>query len=70
VFLVFVLRLFALKLDVQRDLVRLINNIAMTAGHLSDVEMHDTGNCFQVFLGGRDELIRSIRPSWVQKITT
>jgi len=63
--LVFILRLFALKLDVQRDLVRLINNVAMTAGHLSDVEMHNTGDRLQVFLGGRDQLIRSVGSTWV-----
>ena len=40
--LVLILRLFALKLDVQSHLVRLINNVAMTAGHLSDVEIHNT----------------------------
>ena len=42
--LVFILGSFALKLDIQRHLVSLINNVAMTARHLSDVEMHNTGD--------------------------
>ena len=40
--LVFILSLFALELNVQRHLVRLIHNVAMAGHHLSDVEIHNT----------------------------
>jgi len=42
--LVFVLSLFALELNVQRHLVRLINNVAVASHHFSDVEIHNTTN--------------------------
>ena len=42
--LVLVLRFLALKLDVQGSLVGLVNNVAVTASHLSDMEMHNTRN--------------------------
>ena len=59
--LVFILCLFALKLDVQRDLVRLVHNIAMASRHLTDMEIHNTWDWHQVLLGCRDKLSRSIR---------
>ena len=40
--LVLILSLFVSELNVQRHLVRLINNFAMAGHHLSDVEIHNT----------------------------
>ena len=59
--LVFILGLFALELNVQRDLVRLVHNIAMASRHLTDMEIHYAGDWGQVLLGCRDKLSRSIR---------
>jgi hypothetical protein len=59
--LVFILSLFALELNVQRDLVRLIHNIAMASRHLTDMEIQNAGDWHQVLLGRADKLSRSIR---------
>ena len=58
--LIFILSLFALELNIQRYLVRLINNVAMAGHHLSNVEIHNTGDRCQVFLGCGDQLIRGV----------
>ena len=58
--LVFVLSLFGLELNVERHLVRLIDNVAMAGCHLSDVEIHNPGDGCQVFLGCGDQLILSV----------
>jgi hypothetical protein len=58
--LVFILSLFALELNVQRHLVRLIDNVSMASHHLANVEIHNTRDCHQVFLGRSDQLIRGV----------
>ena len=58
--LVFILSLFALELNVQRHLVRLIDNVAMASRHLTNVEIHNTRDWRQVLLGRSDQLIRSV----------
>jgi hypothetical protein len=59
--LVFVLSLFALELNVQRHLVGLIDNVAMTSHHLTNVEIHNARDRRQVFLGRSDQLISGVR---------
>ncbi len=63
--LVFILSLFALELNVQRYLVRLINNVAMAGYHLPNVEVQNTWDRCQVFLGRDDQLIWGVRLSGV-----
>ena len=58
--LIFILSLFTLESNVQRYLVRLINNVAMASHHLSNVKVHDTRDRCQVFLGCGDQLIRGV----------
>jgi len=52
--LVFILSLFALELNVQRYLVRLIDDVAKASHHLTNVEIHNTRDWRQVFLGRSD----------------
>jgi hypothetical protein len=59
--LVFILSLCALELNVQRDLVRLVHNIAMASRHLTDMEIHNAGDWRQVLRGRGDKLSRGIR---------
>jgi len=63
--LVFILSLFVSELNVQRHLVGLINNVAMAGRHLSDVEIHNTRDWRQVFLGCDGHVIRGVGLTWI-----
>jgi hypothetical protein len=49
--LIFVLLVLVAKFDVERDLVRLIHNGAVTARHFANMEVFDARDAFQKFIG-------------------
>jgi len=59
--LVIVLRLFAGEADVQPDLIALIHNRAVAAGHFADVKMRAAGNGFQELVSGGNDGIGGFR---------
>ena len=58
--LIVVLGLFAGEGGVQGELITLIDYRAGAADHFTDMEFHDAGNVFEVFVGAGYDLIRRI----------
>jgi len=61
VVLVIVLRLFAWENQVQRHLIRLIDDGAMAGRHFSDVKIQHSRDRAQIFLGSGDKFIGGLR---------
>jgi hypothetical protein len=56
--LIFILSLFRLELDVQRDLVSLIHHCAMAGYHFASVKLNNARNVCEVFLCPSEHFIR------------
>jgi hypothetical protein len=59
--LIIVVRFLGVELDAQTDLITLVNDIAMTWDHPTNMEMDDTRYRRQVFVGGCYDFIRRVR---------
>jgi hypothetical protein len=55
--LVVVLGFLVRKDDVQRDLVRLVNDRTMAGGHLPDMEMQGAGNSFEIVVNAGNKFV-------------
>ena len=60
VILIFVLRPFRLKVEIQGDLVTLIDHRAVASRHFPGVEAHHAWNGRKVFFGVRDDFVRGV----------
>lgn len=59
--LIIVLRLLAGKDNVERDLIALVHDRPVAAGHFADVKVRDAGNALQEFVSAGDHRLGGFR---------